>query len=656
MLSRSEVSFESNNILLFNFKTFLKNKIKFTILNPSNKPAKDLSLCLSFPQKNSKTDYEIFLKIKKLKDKTIYEVELPNRALKSIRSINKVEVKWYSYLDNDNDKLFIFPKQSKALIKFNKKPLETENAIFDDFFKLTIPFGHSKITDYNLSISNIKKNLKINKMTVYYYNKQDFLSIALKIDFPITYLKKNDQITLPYHLKRGNNNQLCPAAIVFHVENTENKEEIILYKNFTLKITEQLPYSSESFQEIVYSIILFPTSMKLKSKLNVLPSKDAPITSTTTVISGENQSLRIMYQFLIITSESDKLNLFLKFKYSINLLTSFNLNLEDLESVELKYFSIIYNHQNGIEVSRSTDSVFLEKTLLDNLPFTLVLEQQIKIDSINEKRIHYVIPKKLIINYQRHPKIEINMPKSKKEKKIIKKRAFEEQSKYIKKIKMDHPMLKTKQPVPKAKQPVPKTKPPTLNAKQITPLNINHNERLLEYNPSYLQVLSSSNNHVSKHHDIYEALVSIKYIDTNYKVRNKLIAAYWCKSCHTYFTFSESFKLQIHNSNIPFYTISTPLYNENHKPWKEEIGLNKDSVLSYYGYKVGQTHGKGVMVRHKILEAIINNNILSSDEIINHLEHLIRYNGKRKNMDYAVQDWKEDINFLNRSILKRLRK
>lgn len=81
----------------------------------------------------------------------------------------------------------------------------------------------------------------------------------------------------------------------------------------------------------------------------------------------------------------------------------------------------------------------------------------------------------------------------------------------------------------------------------------------------------------------------------------------------------------------------------------ELFELNKHSKLSLLGYFVGQK-GKSKMERQRIIHFVIDNNIMTTSQIKKHLSYLIRYHGKKAHMNQAVEDWKEDIDFVNEYI------
>lgn len=176
----------------------------------------------------------------------------------------------------------------------------------------------------------------------------------------------------------------------------------------------------------------------------------------------------------------------------------------------------------------------------------------------------------------------------------------------------------------------------------------------IDFDPPYLKIIDSSSNHITHNHEYREALIAINYVDKNCNKRTKVITVYWCELCQVYFTFSISFQLQMELYDIPIFSITTLLLNENNGPWKEYFGFRKESILYHFGYRVGLTNGKNSKIRHKILTSIITNEILTSGQVINHLEHLIRFNGEKENMSFAVLDWMEDIRFVNKIVRKKL--
>lgn len=78
------------------------------------------------------------------------------------------------------------------------------------------------------------------------------------------------------------------------------------------------------------------------------------------------------------------------------------------------------------------------------------------------------------------------------------------------------------------------------------------------------------------------------------------------------------------------------------------VDFQEFSKLALYGYSAGK-NGLDTQDRRKILKHILDNNIMSGYEIIEHLQGLIAFRKGRTDKDFsiAISNWEEDIKFVN---------
>lgn len=75
---------------------------------------------------------------------------------------------------------------------------------------------------------------------------------------------------------------------------------------------------------------------------------------------------------------------------------------------------------------------------------------------------------------------------------------------------------------------------------------------------------------------------------------------------------------------------------------------NRGSILHKSGYSVNQKDNLSDIQRQIIIDKVLQNNLCSPAEVLNHLDWLILHNGvsKKKNMDVAVNRWNKDREYL----------
>ncbi len=177
-----------------------------------------------------------------------------------------------------------------------------------------------------------------------------------------------------------------------------------------------------------------------------------------------------------------------------------------------------------------------------------------------------------------------------------------------------------------------------------------------------IQLIKSSNNHVTKHHNIINKTIHIichnvknnEYISYNF-------AVHYCETCGIYFDFYNSFMNQLFSTNQNIYDFILKCYDENNKILNlytnSNIGdFHKESKLHKLGYTVGE-NGLNSSNRELLLKNIIKYNIMSAAEIKNQLEWNINFFSKNGNMKQAILCWKNDLSSINKGILsKKLKK
>lgn len=78
------------------------------------------------------------------------------------------------------------------------------------------------------------------------------------------------------------------------------------------------------------------------------------------------------------------------------------------------------------------------------------------------------------------------------------------------------------------------------------------------------------------------------------------------------------------------------------------VEFHEFSKLAIYGYSAGK-NGLSVHDRHKIINYVLDKKIMRKYEIIEHLQGLISLREQREDKDFsiAIQNWKDDIEYVN---------
>lgn len=149
---------------------------------------------------------------------------------------------------------------------------------------------------------------------------------------------------------------------------------------------------------------------------------------------------------------------------------------------------------------------------------------------------------------------------------------------------------------------------------------------------------------IHKEHKIIDIVAEVNVINTENKIQSIKISAGYCQQCETYFIMESIYK-HLKNKGIILCRIS------DEKSYIRSISENgmdlaKESILMQYGYNVSATEGLSAKRRQRILSVIIDNKIMSKNEIINYIDFFIRQRNNRSNMELAISKWEADREFV----------
>lgn len=114
--------------------------------------------------------------------------------------------------------------------------------------------------------------------------------------------------------------------------------------------------------------------------------------------------------------------------------------------------------------------------------------------------------------------------------------------------------------------------------------------------------------------------------------------AFYCPTCNRYFTTIDVIKEKFPLLNFPIIKFDLSTYTQ-------ETNRMPESELTLYGYSV-KADGLSESQRQSILSQLLTMKILSKSRIITIISNNISYNGRKKNLETAVQKWKRDLDFV----------
>ncbi|WP_029072951.1 hypothetical protein [Kandleria vitulina] len=174
---------------------------------------------------------------------------------------------------------------------------------------------------------------------------------------------------------------------------------------------------------------------------------------------------------------------------------------------------------------------------------------------------------------------------------------------------------------------------------------------------SEIQLISGSNNHVTRGHPVNNSVKKIIYRNKGTKKFGlQKVTLHYCAKCNVFFDFSESFYEQLRRNAIPRKEVYATFYNNRMHEIEiyQEMNLRQESRLHSLGYNVG-VHGLTRYGRQHLLKKIIRYHLMSAAQVKSHLQFLINFNGRSSNNFVAASNWEEDMQFINGLISKGIK-
>lgn len=117
----------------------------------------------------------------------------------------------------------------------------------------------------------------------------------------------------------------------------------------------------------------------------------------------------------------------------------------------------------------------------------------------------------------------------------------------------------------------------------------------------------------------------------------------YCENCDQYYIYSETFKRLFSEYLKNDSLVSVFNYDDNLVGWYFGNSFNNSSILSEYGYAVGVTRGLPESMRMDILKQILKDKAATKEELKSYLNFFITFNGQKSGMEFAVEDWENDL-------------
>lgn len=182
-----------------------------------------------------------------------------------------------------------------------------------------------------------------------------------------------------------------------------------------------------------------------------------------------------------------------------------------------------------------------------------------------------------------------------------------------------------------------------VNNYYLPKLYVNNNESI--YQIEYVDFLIKG--HIFKcmhgNHKI-ENIVAMVNVDVNGQKEQIKIPAGYCSQCNVYFILESTYQKLKSKGIILCRITDEKIY------WRREnineMQLAQESILRQYGYSVSQTENLTSVRRQRILAFMMDNKIMSKNEIISYLDFFINQRRSLPNMGMAISKWEDDREFV----------
>ncbi len=138
---------------------------------------------------------------------------------------------------------------------------------------------------------------------------------------------------------------------------------------------------------------------------------------------------------------------------------------------------------------------------------------------------------------------------------------------------------------------------------------------------------------------------TIEVIDARGEILKRTVAAGYCANCDTFFIMESTYQY-LRKFGTPACRVSDEKSYLKGPVYVNGMKLAQESILMQFGYSVSQGENLSTMQRRKILSLLIDNDILTRNDIIGYLDFFIGTKMHQKKFEKAVDKWEDDRDFI----------
>lgn len=156
-----------------------------------------------------------------------------------------------------------------------------------------------------------------------------------------------------------------------------------------------------------------------------------------------------------------------------------------------------------------------------------------------------------------------------------------------------------------------------------------------------VMIRTSNRNCIEVDHKLVGMTAYVPLYVSNIGLQQVQINVYYCEVCQRYYILESTYNSLKSRGNICCRVIDAKklVYNK-YSNWATE------AIIKQYGYNVNANENLSDYKRHVILEFIIQNEIMTKSEVIEHISWLIRSHIDKPKYRDAVEKWSRDYDYL----------
>ena len=138
----------------------------------------------------------------------------------------------------------------------------------------------------------------------------------------------------------------------------------------------------------------------------------------------------------------------------------------------------------------------------------------------------------------------------------------------------------------------------------------------------------------------------IGIIDRKGNIVQTNVSGGYCPNCNVFFIMESTYQ-SLKRRGTPICRISDEKAYLSDSTYVNGMKLAQESVLKQYGYSVSQEENLTDLTRKKILSLLVDNKVLTRNEIISYLDFFINQRKYQPRYEKAIDKWKDDREFIS---------